>query len=47
MKCSALEFYDIAVYGGIRGIYNEKIMDENFETISECSSFTLTTISVN
>ena len=24
MKCSALEFYAIAVYGGIRGIYNGK-----------------------
>ena len=24
MKCSAWEFYAIAVYGGIRGIYNIK-----------------------
>ena len=24
MKCSALEFYVIADYGGIRGIYDEK-----------------------
>ena len=24
MKCSALQFYVTAVYGGIRGIFNEK-----------------------
>ena len=47
MKCSALEFNVIAVYGGISGIYNGKIMNESYETIAECSNCTHTTISVN
>ena len=29
MKCSALEFYVIAVYGGIRGTYNVKSWMKN------------------
>ena len=46
MKYSALEFYVISVYGVI-GYLQWESMDESYETISECSSYTLTNISVN
>ena len=47
MKCSALAFYVIAVYGGIRGIYNGKSWMKTMRLLQSVAAALFKTISVN